>query len=135
MQVDRISSKRDVLSTSINVTTEPWGGTIVPLTPRSALKAQGHKRLPMPFAGSALFLPRTQEVADYLKQRKLLLVNSMHTVLALMTLEDHKQAHRGLALEDLLGEPDGTRRDDMLLSRQSRIYENPSLSVWRLSNP
>jgi hypothetical protein len=49
---------------------------------------------------------------------QLLLVNSMHTVLALMTLEDYREANRGLTLEDLLGEPDGTRRDDITLCQR-----------------
>ena len=59
-QVDRICSSRSVLKSSINVVTEPWEGSIIPLTPRSDLKSHAHMPRAMPFAGSAVFLPRTQ---------------------------------------------------------------------------
>jgi hypothetical protein len=51
----------------IVVKTEPWEGTIVPLTPLDTLNdPQGViPSAPIPLGGSVVFMPRTKEIADY----------------------------------------------------------------------
>jgi len=95
--VDRICSSREVLSsgTGISVTTEPFVGSIMVLTPTAELfdPEAEHKHAPIPIAGEPVFIPRTKEIANYRYQRKIFFVNHMHTTLALMTLARYRQKH------------------------------------------
>jgi len=61
------------------VTTESYGGSIVLLTPKTSNQI-------VPFAGENVTIPESVGEANFFYERKLFLVNGMHTTLAFMTL-------------------------------------------------
>lgn len=87
--VDRICSERHIqviaadentsLIASINITAEPYQGEIV--VQAAPLNGYG-----APFAGKNVRTPTLSSTADYFSNRKILLVNGLHTVIAFMTL-------------------------------------------------
>jgi len=83
--VDRVCTERTIGADGrVHVKAEPWGGSIVTLEPN----------LPqVPFAADVVRVPSSHLEARYLGQRKLSLVNGMHTVLAFMTLQAHFVPH------------------------------------------
>jgi len=82
--VDRICSEREVVPGSFNVTTEPWQGTIVPLTPIPEEELEAGP--PLPLGGSNVLIPTTERESDYMYDRKIMTVNHMHTTLGFLTL-------------------------------------------------
>jgi len=62
--VDRICSDRSIKRNAITVVTEPWEGSIIPLTPTERL-CSVDEDCRVPLGGSAVFIPRTQAIADY----------------------------------------------------------------------
>jgi len=76
--VDRVCTGRTVTTEGIDVSAEPWRGSIVTLEPDITGK--------LPFCSSVVTAPRSKTEAEYLSERKFSLVNGMHTVLAFMTL-------------------------------------------------
>jgi len=76
--VDRVCTGRTISSEGVDVAAEPWRGSIVVLDP------DFHGRLP--FHSSVATVPSNALEAHYLSERKLSLVNGMHTMLAFMTL-------------------------------------------------
>lgn len=87
--VDRISSTRtvDAAGATVRIEAEAWKGTIVPLDPAV------NRARPPPFGsgnGADVLAPATDAEASYLSDRKLALVNGMHTTLAFLTLRDSK---------------------------------------------
>jgi len=79
--VDRVCTARTITTEGVDVSAEPWRGSIVVLEPN----LQGR----LPFCSAVATAPRTQLEADYLSERKFSLVNGMHTVVAFMTLIDN----------------------------------------------
>mmetsp|Transcript_30217 Transcript_30217/g.39830 ORF Transcript_30217/g.39830 Transcript_30217/m.39830 type:complete len:511 (+) Transcript_30217:205-1737(+) len=78
--VDRICTGRTIDADKIEVLAEPFKGSIVLLSPPPAhIKA-------LPFAGSTVVVPKSDAEASFLYERKLFLVNGMHTTLAFLTL-------------------------------------------------
>mmetsp|Transcript_7292 Transcript_7292/g.10952 ORF Transcript_7292/g.10952 Transcript_7292/m.10952 type:complete len:437 (-) Transcript_7292:38-1348(-) len=77
--IDRICTGRETLKTSIEVTTEAYRGSIVLLTPKSPDQI-------IPFAGDNVTIPDSESEANFFYEKKLFLVNGMHTTLAFMTL-------------------------------------------------
>lgn len=98
--VDRICSDRSIKRSAITVVTEPYEGSIIPLTPSERLCAVDED-CREPLGGKSVFYPRTQAMADYRYQRKIFFVNHMHTTLALMTLCRHRSATNATAEEML----------------------------------
>jgi len=78
--VDRVCTGRTVSTEGVDVSAEPWRGSIVVLEP-------GLKDQRLPFSSSVATAPGSRREAEYLSERKFSLVNGMHTVLAFMTLE------------------------------------------------
>jgi len=92
--VDRISTERvvDASNGEVRVTAEAWPGTIASLDP-----LVNRARAP-PFAGghgAAVYAPLAVEEARFLADRKLRLVNGMHTTLAFMSLRDRHALEPG----------------------------------------
>jgi len=82
--VDRVCTGCEVSGEGVDVVAEPWRGSIVVLEP----KLHGdHNRVRLPFCPSVVTVPGCEREAEYLCERKLSLVNGMHTVLAFMTLD------------------------------------------------
>jgi len=82
--VDRVCTGCDVSGEGVDVIAEPWRGSIVVLDP----KLHGDdNRVRLPFCPSVVTVPGCEREAEYLCERKLSLVNGMHTVLAFMTLD------------------------------------------------
>mmetsp|Transcript_38719 Transcript_38719/g.51024 ORF Transcript_38719/g.51024 Transcript_38719/m.51024 type:complete len:550 (-) Transcript_38719:300-1949(-) len=77
--VDRICTGRDIDSTHVDVLAEPWPGSIVVLKPTYPGRV-------VPIAGETVTIPKTKDEAKFLYERKLFLVNGMHTTLAFLTL-------------------------------------------------
>lgn len=76
--VDRICANRTIYSDKIEVEAEPYEGEIVVLDrPEDAP--------PPPFGGDNVHAPQLKAAAHYLCQRKIGLVNGMHTTLAFLT--------------------------------------------------
>ena len=63
--VDRICSDRQIKSSGMTVFTEPWEGTIIPLSPLSKICKVDTQDCVLPLGGETVFMPRTQEIADY----------------------------------------------------------------------
>ena len=83
--VDRVSTDRAVTADGVAVTAEAWPGAIVPLD------AAVNRASPPPFGstfGAEILAPRSSAAARYLSDRKLNLVNGMHTTLAFATIRD-----------------------------------------------
>lgn len=76
--VDRVCTGREISETGVDVQAEPWRGSIVVLEPNIKTR--------VPFCSSVATVPSSELEAAYLSERKLSLVNGMHTVLAFMTL-------------------------------------------------
>ena len=82
--VDRVCTGCEVSGEGVDVIAEPWRGSIVVLDP----KLHGDdNRVRLPFCPSVVTVPGCEREAEYLCERKLSLVNGMHTVLAFMTLD------------------------------------------------
>mmetsp|Transcript_26408 Transcript_26408/g.46989 ORF Transcript_26408/g.46989 Transcript_26408/m.46989 type:complete len:640 (-) Transcript_26408:299-2218(-) len=96
--VDRICSGREIVKGAIKVTTEPWKGTLVPLTPQPE---EEDAVFPMPFGGRTVFVPNTERESDYMYERKIMTVNHMHTTLAFMSLVKYMEDNN-LDPEDLV---------------------------------
>ncbi|CAM9399869.1 unnamed protein product [Phaeothamnion confervicola] len=77
--VDRICTERSIGKGWVEVETEPYGGEIVVIAPPRGVT------LP-PFAGEGVKMPRLEAEAEYFCQRKIIMVNGMHTTLAFLTL-------------------------------------------------
>mmetsp|Transcript_45004 Transcript_45004/g.116572 ORF Transcript_45004/g.116572 Transcript_45004/m.116572 type:complete len:521 (-) Transcript_45004:118-1680(-) len=84
--VDRICSDREIVKGQIKVTTEPWKGTLVPLTPQPE---EQDRPVPLPFGGQTVFIPTTERESDYMYERKIMTVNHMHTTLAFTSLVEY----------------------------------------------
>ena len=82
--VDRICSTRDVEPGALKITTEPWAGTIVPLTPQP--DTGDPDAPPFPLGGDNVFVPKTERQSNYMYERKIMTVNHMHTTLAFLSL-------------------------------------------------
>jgi len=95
--VDRICSSRKVEPGKFEVGTEPWEGTIVPLTPIDLEDI----RVPIPFGGSNVFIPQTVRESNYMYDRKIMTVNHMHTTLAFLSLVKYMN-ESGASPEDLV---------------------------------
>ena len=83
--VDRVSTDRAVTADGVAVTAEAWRGAIVPLD------AAVNRESAPPFGskfGAEILAPRSSAAARYLSDRKLTLVNGMHTTLAFATIRD-----------------------------------------------
>ncbi|KAH8065597.1 hypothetical protein JL721_8150 [Aureococcus anophagefferens] len=83
--VDRVSTDRAVTADGVAVTAEAWPGAIVPLD------AAVNRASAPPFGstfGAEILAPRSSAAARYLSDRKLNLVNGMHTTLAFATIRD-----------------------------------------------
>jgi len=76
--VDRVCTGRTITTEGIDVSAEPWRGSIVVLDPDVTGR--------LPFCPSVATVPRSNREAEYLSERKFTLVNGMHTVVAFMTL-------------------------------------------------
>jgi len=76
--VDRVCTGREISETGVDVQAEPWRGSIVVLEPNISTR--------VPFCSKVATVPSSTLEAAYLSERKLSLVNGMHTVLAFMTL-------------------------------------------------
>eukprot|EP00388_Colpodella_angusta_P005609 GDKJ01017242.1.p1 GENE.GDKJ01017242.1~~GDKJ01017242.1.p1 ORF type:complete len:697 (+),score=133.97 GDKJ01017242.1:1-2091(+) len=77
--VDRICSQRVVEKDAIKIEAEPFKGEIVVMgLPANATKP--------PFAGENVRIPRLLSSAKYFANRKILMVNGLHTVIAFMSL-------------------------------------------------
>jgi len=85
--VDRVCTGRSISSEGVDVSSEPWRGSIVVLEPN--LKGR------LPFCSAIATAPRSALEAEYLSERKFSLVNGMHTVVAFMTLIDQWVADDG----------------------------------------
>eukprot|EP00242_Pyramimonas_sp_CCMP2087_P012728 CAMPEP_0198199724 /NCGR_PEP_ID=MMETSP1445-20131203/2914_1 /TAXON_ID=36898 /ORGANISM="Pyramimonas sp., Strain CCMP2087" /LENGTH=536 /DNA_ID=CAMNT_0043869615 /DNA_START=110 /DNA_END=1720 /DNA_ORIENTATION=- len=132
--VDRICSDRLIQAEQIVVTTEPWEGTIIPLTPLDTLiDPQGVvPSMPIPLGGEVVFMPRTKEIADYRYTRKLYFVNHMHTTLALMTLARYRQ-EKHISTEALL-EGDGACIPLPLVNPDKMpMYQKMELKAWMVA--
>lgn len=70
----------------MQVTTEPWKGTLVPLTPQPE---EQDRPVPLPFGGQTVFIPTTERESDYMYERKIMTVNHMHTTLAFTSLVEY----------------------------------------------
>ena len=70
---------------TLQVGTEPWEGTVVPLVPID----EEDCHVPVPFGGSNVFIPKTIRESNYMYDRKIMTVNHMHTTLAFLTLVQH----------------------------------------------
>jgi len=79
--VDRVCTGRTITTEGVDVSAEPWRGSIVVLEPN--LKGR------LPFCSRVATAPRSAREAEYLSERKFSLVNGMHTVVAFMTLQDN----------------------------------------------
>lgn len=82
--VDRICAARTIYSDRIEVEAEPYEGEIVVLDRPSNAP-------PPPFGGPNVHAPKLKAAAHYLCQRKIGLVNGMHTTLAFLTACDKTQ--------------------------------------------
>jgi len=129
--VDRICSEREIQEDKIVVTTEPWSGTIIPLTPMDELYTPEEEgsRAPVPLGGESVFLPRTRAVAEYRYHRKLFFVNHMHTVLALMTLTRFRQ-EKHLKVEALLDAPGSCIGVPLTNPNNMPITQKLELKAW-----
>lgn len=78
--VDRVCTGRTISAEGVEVAAEEWKGSIVVLEPNVTGR--------LPFSATIATLPSSEEEAEYLSDRKLALVNGMHTTLAFMTLQD-----------------------------------------------
>jgi len=76
--VDRVCTGRTITTEGIDVSAEPWRGSIVTLEPDLTGR--------LPFCSSVVTVPRSKHECEYLSERKFSLVNGMHTVVAFMTL-------------------------------------------------
>ncbi|XP_026192947.1 uncharacterized protein LOC34620999 [Cyclospora cayetanensis] len=76
--VDRICASRHVCADKIEVEAEPYEGEIVVLD-------RPENSPPPPFGGPNVHAPKLKAAAHYLCQRKIGLVNGMHTTLAFLT--------------------------------------------------
>mmetsp|Transcript_30027 Transcript_30027/g.49070 ORF Transcript_30027/g.49070 Transcript_30027/m.49070 type:complete len:474 (+) Transcript_30027:61-1482(+) len=77
--VDRICTGRTIEANRIDIQAEPFGGSIVLLDPPN----RGHI---VPLGGESVTVPSSKAEAEFFYERKLFLVNGMHTTLAFMTL-------------------------------------------------
>ncbi|KAG5175263.1 mannitol 1-phosphate dehydrogenase [Tribonema minus] len=81
--VDRICTERTISAEFVGIGTEPHPGEVVVITPP--------KTAPLPpLGGDNIRWPKIAAEAEYWCQRKLLMVNGMHTCLAFMTLCKHE---------------------------------------------
>ena len=88
--VDRVSTQRvvDAEEGTIHMSCEAWGGVIASLDPRV------NEVQDPPFGdkyGAEVRAPRTMAAAAFLSDRKLQLVNGMHTTLAFATMRLHNK--------------------------------------------
>ena len=81
--VDRVCTGCEVSREGVDVVAEPWRGSIVVLDPRLHGDDNNER---LPFCPLVVTVPGCAREAEYLCERKLSLVNGMHTVLAFMTL-------------------------------------------------
>ena len=106
--VDRVCTGCEVSGEGVDVIAEPWRGSIVVLDP----KLHGDDNsVRLPFCPSVLTVPGCEREAEYLCERKLSLVNGMHTVLAFMTLDALFSASHAEGKEHVLLKYSDMRRD------------------------
>ena len=106
--VDRVCTGCEVSGEGVDVVAEPWRGSIVVLDPR--LHGED-KSVRLPFCPSVVTVPGCEREAEYLCERKLSLVNGMHTVLAFMTLDALFSASHAEGKEHVLLKYSDMRRD------------------------
>jgi len=109
--VDRVCTGRSITKDGVDVSAEPWKGSIVVLEPNLTGR--------LPFCSSVATAPRSAQECDYLSQRKFSLVNGMHTTLAFMTLGE-------LYVED-----DGGREYVLLKYTQMPREQQRTCEAWR----
>jgi len=107
--IDRICTDQERNCNAVEVSTEPYLGSIVPLTLPTAGK-------PLPFAGERVTFPKSSKEAKFFYDRKVFLVNGMHTTLAFMTLR-HNQ-------------PDETKMRDMPLLTMATASRDQKKEIW-----
>jgi len=115
--VDRVCTGCVVSGEGVDVVAEPWRGSIVVLDP----KLHGdHNSVRLPFCPSVVTVPGCEREAEYLCERKLSLVNGMHTVLAFMTL-------------DALFSPDQPASKELVLLKYSDMRRDAqrTCEAWR----
>jgi len=130
--VDRICTDRSLKRTGRNCTTvdvvcEPYKGFLMPRVAISRLAFSP------PFAGDAIWIPRSNEEASYLSTRKLILVNGLHTTLAFLTL-----CHQVDVLDPLVQIPLPTEKDKLavpldtcvLMTSESAPDEETKNKIW-----
>jgi len=105
--VDRICTGRELTPTEIRITTEPDPGAIVVMTPPEP------PAYAPAFGGECFTLPLVEAEAHYFANRKITIVNGMHTTLAFMTLcimqkDDEPRSHELLTTATL---PDDKQRE------------------------
>jgi len=136
--VDRVCTGREISEDGVHVQAEPWRGSIVVLEPSLSQGRDGAVRVP--FCSKVATVPASEAEAEYLSERKLSLVNGMHTVLAFMTLgQQYEQPRPGEEREYILCKYDRmTRRDQRMCeawraARAAQLvhkYTSDSLATW-----
>ena len=106
--VDRVCTGCEVSGEGVDVIAEPWRGSIVVLDPKLH---GGDNSVRLPFCPSVVTVPGCEREAEYLCERKLSLVNGMHTVLAFMTLDALFSASHAEGKEHVLLKYSDMRRD------------------------
>jgi len=129
--VDRICTDRTLTTvgkfTTMEVVCEPYKGFLMPRVAISRLIFSP------PFAGDAIWIPRSSEEASYLYRRKLMLVNGLHTTLAFLTLCHHVDV-----LDPLVRIPTPTDGDKLvapldkyvLMTDESAPDEESKNKIW-----
>ncbi|CAM9218858.1 unnamed protein product [Chrysoparadoxa australica] len=114
--VDRICTERSIEPDWVGVGTEPHAGELVVMNdPRNGV-------LP-PFVGKNVQVPSLPAQAEYFCQRKIIMVNGMHTTLAFMTLCKNIPEPAGLL--------DNSWKDFSLITHQVATEEERRLiHVW-----
>ncbi|KAL3924151.1 MAG: hypothetical protein SGPRY_003998 [Prymnesium sp.] len=114
-----IYSGRSISESGVDVEAEPFTGSIVVLEPN--LKER------VPFTPKVAMVPSSEREAQYYSDRKLSLVNGMHTVLAFMTLcQQYETPQNGEQREYILLKYDEMERADQRVCevwRAARIAE------------
>ena len=106
--VDRVCTGCEVSREGVDVVAEPWRGSIVVLDPRLHGDDNNER---LPFCPLVVTVPGCAREAEYLCERKLSLVNGMHTVLAFMTLNALFSPAHAEGKEHVLLKYSGMRRD------------------------
>mmetsp|Transcript_41194 Transcript_41194/g.60723 ORF Transcript_41194/g.60723 Transcript_41194/m.60723 type:complete len:563 (+) Transcript_41194:82-1770(+) len=107
--VDRICTGRTIEANRIDIQAEPFGGSIVLLDPPN----RGHI---VPLGGESVTVPSSKAEAEFFYERKLFLVNGMHTTLAFLTLS--------------LANPSGTEAGDHLLRDYTNSTRRQRRIIW-----